>query len=293
MGTSTSSGGSPGDSPLVPPWVPPVPPVPPVSAAPPDEVPAEASPDAPPVAVPPSPASPPPGPLSGSDFAPSSRFIGARLRLGQYAKNGSRDDLRSGLKAYTSKGYGGPQRAAARMAGTSRTAGLLHGALEALSRGEALPSEIGLEAASLAGRDAREIGDAIAEAIRPSDGTLDAEAARDAIAQALSDLVDQVPGVELNSLTPEQIDLVIERYVAYDLSRHIELDVGFHIQEKAPDAATAVTRIEDMKEYVRECVAAQFRAARKAGRRLTRSAAAWITHAVMEETFRVFADYLP
>lgn len=179
------------------------------------------------------------------------------------------------------------------MAGTSRTAGRLHGVLDALSKGDALPPDTGLDAASLAGRDAREIGDAIAEAIRPSDGTLDAEATRDAIAQALSDLVDEVPGVDLNSLKPEQIDLVIERYVAYDLSRHIELDVGLHIQAKAPDAATTVSRIEEMKGYVRECVAAQFRAARTAGQRLTRSSAAWITNSVIEETFRVFADYLP
>src|SRR5258706_11740687 len=198
MGTSTSSGGSPGGVPLVPPWVPPVPPAPP--------------PDAPPDAPPPNPAPAPPqqpNPQPKPDLAPSGRFGGARLRLGQYAKNGSRDDLRYGLKAYTSKGLGGSQRAAARMAGTSRTAGQLHGVLQALSRGEALPAEIGINAAALAGRDAKEIGDAIAEAIRPADGTLDAEASRDAIAQAVSDLVDQVPGVDLNALTPEQIELVV------------------------------------------------------------------------------------
>lgn len=282
MGTSTSSGGSPGRTPLIPPWVPPVPPAPP--------------PDAPPDSPPPSPEPAPaqqPGPQPKPDLAPSGRFLGARLRLGRYAKNGSRDDLRAGLKAYTSKGLGGSQRAAARMAGTSHTAGRLHGVLEALSRGEALPPEVGIDAATLAGRDAKEIGDAIAEAIRPSDGTLDAEASRDAIAQAVSDLVDQVPDVDLNALTPEQIELVVERYVAYDLSHRIALDVGFHIQGKAPDAAAVVSRIEDMKGYVRECVAARFRAARDGGRRLTRSAAASIANAVIEETFRVFADELP
>lgn len=280
MGTSTSSGGAPGGAPLIPPWVPPVPPVP--------------SPDAPPDSPPNPELAPPrqPRPQPKSDLAPSGRFLDARRQLGQYAKNGSRDSLRSGLKAYTSKGLGGSRRAAARMAGTSHTAGRLHGVLEALSRGEALPPEIGINAADLLGRDAREIGDAIAEAIRPSDGTLDAEASRDAIAQAVSDLVDQVPGVDLNSLTPEQIDFVVERYVAFDLSRRIELDVGFHIQDKAPDAAAAVSRIEDMKGYVRECVAAQFRSARDSGRRLTRSAAASIASAVIEETFRVFADYM-
>lgn len=282
MGTSTSSGGSPGGVPLIPPWVPPALPAPPpdasIDASPPNPEPAQK--EQPRLQLKP-------------DLAPSRRFSGARLRLGQYAKNGSRDDLRSGLKAYTSKGLGGSRRAAARMAGTSRTAGQLLGVLEALSRGEALPSEIGIDAASLAGRDAKEIGDAISDTIRPSDGSLDAEASRDAIAQALSDLMEQVPDVDLNLLTPEQIELVIERYVAYDLTRRIELDIGLHIQDKAPNAAAAVGRIEDMKEYVRECVAAQFRLARERGQRLTRSAAASIANIVIEETFRVFEDYVP
>lgn len=281
MGTSNSSAGSPAGAPLIPPWVPPVPPAPPPGTPP----------DAPPPN--PEPAPQQPAPLPKPDLAPSGRFFGVRLRLGQYAKNGSRDDLRSGLKAYATKGLGGSRRAAARMAGTSHTAGRLHGVLDALRRGEALSPEIGIDAAALAGRDAKEIGDAIADAIRPSDGSLDAEASRDAIAQAVSDLLDQVPGVDLTALTPEQIELVVERYVAYDLSHRIELDVGSHIQNNAQDAAAAVSRIEGMKEYVRECVAAQFRSARNSGRRLTRSAAAAIANTVIEETFRVFADYLP
>ncbi len=281
MGTSTSSGGSPGGAPLIPPWVPPVPPAP--SDAPPDVPPPN-----------PEPAPPrQPRPQPTPELAPSGRFFGARLRLGQYAKNGSRDDLGFGLKSYTSKGLSGARRAAARMAGTSRTAGRLYGVLDALSRGGSLPPDIGIDVASLAGRNAREIGDAIAEAIRPPDGTLDAEASRDAIAQAFSDLVENVPNVDLSHLTPEYIELVIEWYVAYDLCRRIELDVGLHIQDKAPNAAVAVSRMEDMKDYVRECVAAQFRSARDSGRRLTRSAAASIANVVIEETFRVFEDYVP
>jgi hypothetical protein len=179
------------------------------------------------------------------------------------------------------------------MAGTSRTAGRLHGVLDALRTGEALPPDVAIDPATLAGRDAREIGDAIAEAIQPSDGTLDAEASRDAIAQAISDLVEQTPGVDLTALAPEQIEFVVEGYVAYDLSHRIELDVGLAVQDKAPDAAAAVSRIEDMKAYVKQCVAASFRSARDRGQRLTRTSAASIASAVLEETFRVFADWLP
>lgn len=283
MGTSTSSGGSPSGTPLIPPWVPPVtPPVGPPEAGPP-----EAEPALPPQS-PPAPPSPP-----KPELAPSGRFFGARLRLGRFAKNGLRSDLAAGLKAYTKKGLGGSQRGAARMAGTSRTAGRLHGVLDALRTGEALPPDIAIDPAALAGRDAREIGDAIAEAIQPSDGTLDAEASRDAIAQAISDLVEQTPSVDLMALTPQEIEFVVERYVAYDLSHRIMLDVGLAVQDKAPDAAAAVSRIEDMKAYVKQCVAASFRSARDRGQRLTRTSAASIASAVLVETFRVFADWLP
>jgi hypothetical protein len=178
------------------------------------------------------------------------------------------------------------------MGGTSHTAGRLHGVLDALSRGEALPPEVALDAASLPGRDAKEIGDAIAEAIRPSDGTWDAEASRDAIAQAIADLAEQNPGIDLTALTPEQIDLVVELYLAHDLAHRVEFDVGFHVQDKAPDTATAVSRLEDIKSYVRESVSASFRATRDAGQRMTRRAAASIAHKVLEDTFQVFADYV-
>ena len=54
------------------------------------------------------------------------------------------------------RALGGSQRAAARMAGTSRTAGRLYNVLEALSRGEALPPELGIDAAAqLAGMPRR------------------------------------------------------------------------------------------------------------------------------------------
>ena len=279
MGTSTSSGGSPGGAPLIPPWVPPVP-------APPEP------PDAAPLGPEPAPPEKVPLPSPIPDLAPARRFTGARLWLGRFAKNGSRSDLAAGLKAYTKKGLGGAQRGAARMAGTSRTAGRLHGVLDALRTGEALPPDVGIDPATLAGRDAREIGDAIAEAIQPSDGTLDAEASRDAIAQAISDLVEQTPGVDLTALAPEQIEFVVEGYVAYDLSHRIELDVGLAVQDKASDAAAAVSRIEDLKAYVKQCVAASFRSARDRGQRLTRKSAASIANAVLEETFRVFAEWL-
>lgn len=273
---------------LIPPWVPPVPAPPgPPEAGPPNGEPAP---------LPLTPPAPPTTPLASPaipDLAPSRRFLGARLWLGRFAKNGSSSDLAAGIRAYTKTGLGGAHRAAARMAGTSRTAGRLHGVLDALRTGEALPPDVAIDTAALAGRDSREIGDAIAEAIRPSDGTLDAEASRDAIAQAISDLVEQTPSVDLTALAPQEIEFVVEGYVAYDLSHRILLDVGLAVQDKAPDAAAAVSRIEDMKAYVKQCVAASFRSARDRGQRLTRKSAASIANAVLEETFRVFAEWLP
>src|SRR5205814_448199 len=90
-----------------------------------------------------------------------------------------------------------------------------------------------LDPVLLAGRSAREVMDAIVEAVRPADGTQDAEACRSAIKDALSELLTRFQQADLLVLTPEQRAFVIERFVAIDVYRRFVLDVGKAIQDKA------------------------------------------------------------
>lgn len=290
MGTSASSKGPGGGVPLVPPWVPdPVPAAPQAAGdgnAPVDgenQNGADGQPQNKPVQPMPQ--------AQLSPLAPAHRFTGARLNFGKYAQGGKQRDLRRGLRAYVRKGYGGRSTATQRFGGTTATANALYSALSSVAGGQPPAPGSPLDPALLAGRSAREVMDAVVEAVRPTDGTQDAEANRTAIKDALSDLLTVHPDADLLNLTEEQRGLAIERFVAFDIFQRIMLDIGTAIQEKAPTAAAGSSRIKEVKDYIRQSVAASFRRLRAAGERVTKGKITQVVRAAIGETFRVFEGY--
>ena len=281
MGTSSSSSGSPSGTPMVPPWVPE--PVPAPSdgsgdndAAPPDG-------DAPDQAVP-SPARPVP-------IAPRARFRGARTRLGSFAHTGSADDMGRGVGHYARKGLGGGGTAVRRLGGTARTAGTLFGALSAAAAGQASGSGNELDPAVLAGRSADEVMSAVVEAVRPVDGTQDGEASRAAIGKALSELLTQFPDADLLNLSEGQRLLATERFIAWDVFNRFELDLGKTIQEKAPSVASALSRLREVRDYITQTVAAEFRKLATGAGALGRSKVAAIVRDALGKAIEVFEGY--
>lgn len=278
MGTSSSSKGPGGGVPLIPTWVPPVDFLPNETPSPDENHPPEQHEDD---------LTPIP-----QDIAPPRRFFSARRSLGDYAQNGSQNDLRSGLGCYTRSGLGGAKRAAQRMGGTARTAGVLYDTLGSLREGAPLPVDLGIAPEDLKGKSSREVGSYIINAICPTDGTQDTEASREAVGLALSDLVKENPDVDLTTLAIDQIEFVTIHYVAYDLCHRMELDIGKSIMERAPDAATGVRRFEEIRQYVREKVFSCFRLRAEQGQRLTRGQTHRITATIIKDTFEVFEEYL-
>lgn len=283
MGTSSSSRGPKGNVPLIPPGVPPLPP---------PLVPTQSDPNTLPDQQPETALPALPSAISLTQLAPPRRFMSTRTSLGKFAKSGSMDDLKRGLGHYVKTGRGGTVAATQRMGRTANTAGGLYGMLDALRTGTAAPVDLGISAASLTGCTAREIADTIANALQPADGTQDAEAARDAISRAISDLIIAEPEIDLLALAPDQIDRVVEGYISHNLCHHIELDVGKSVLDKAPTAAIGMQRLEGMKEYVCQEVARCFRARAESGERFTRQNAAALAAAVLRDTFEVFEEYI-
>ena len=277
MGTSASSSGPGSGVPLVPPWVPDPEPEPP---AVPDDG------QGPEIEDPTAPLPAPP------QIAPPRRFSGARTNLGQFAGSGSQGGLRRGLGRYVRSGLGGSRNASRRMESTARKAGALYGVLHALGSGATPQVDLGIEPAGLAGLPAREIVDRIAEALSPSDGTLDSEASRNSISWALCEFMRREPGADLLALTLEQISLAMVLYIGADLCSRIELDIGKTILEKAPDPATAVERVQEIKRYVRQVVANRFRRRPENAGPLTHHEASRLATRVIEDTFEVFESYL-
>jgi hypothetical protein len=134
--------------------------------------------------------------------------------------------------------------------------------------------------------------DAVVEAVRPPDGTQDAEASRAAIRDALSELLTMFPDADLLNLSEDQRATVIERFVALDVFRRAALDVGKIIQDKAPTATAGAGRLKEVKEYIKQSVAAAFRKLHNAGNRVTAGRVAQVVRDALAETFQVFEAYI-
>lgn len=260
---------------MVPPWTP--------------EPPA-GDPPAPPLAdeqaAPTPPALPPTAPT-----APPGRFLGVRRGLGDYARSGNRSDLGRSLGHYVRSGYGGSGTATRRFGGTASTAGVLGNALASMAAGQ--PTEPGspLDPALLAGRSTQEVMDAVVEAVRPVDGTQDAEAQRAAIRDALSELLTRFPEADFLNLDAEQRAFAIERFTALDVVHRFELDVGKTIIEKAPTATAALARLKEVRDYIKQSVSAAFRKLRDAGQTFTAGRISQVVRNALQETFEVFEGY--
>jgi len=273
MGTSSSSSGSPSGTPMVPPWAPDL--VPPSGAGSGDEH-----------------GAPPEGDASDQE-APHGRFQGARRSLGRFAGTGSPDDMRKGVGHYLRKGLGGGTTALRRFGGTVRTAGKLFDALSAAAAaGQVSEPGNGLDPAILAGRSADEVMAAVVEAVRSMDGTLDTEASRNAIKSALSDLLRRFPDADLLSLSEEQRMLAVERYIAWDVFNRFELDVGKTIQEKSPSAESGLSRLKEVREFIMETVAVEFRKLTAGATALDRREIMTIVQRALSQAISVFEGYV-
>jgi hypothetical protein len=233
-----------------------------------------------------SPASAPAAPAVPA--AAPGRFGSARLSLGTFAKSGDRAAMRRGVSDYVRKGYGGHATATRRFEGTARTAGSLYGALSGLATGA--PGEFtgAIDKALLEGRSAREVIDAVIDAVRPVDGTQDAEASREAINEALSDLLERFPDADLLALSEEQRALVIETYTAEDVFRRLQLDLAKHIHDRSPSVADALSRLAQIRDYVREVVSAEFKNLRDSGVKLQNGHVASVVRSALSAALEVF-----
>jgi hypothetical protein len=277
---------------MVPPWVPPLdPPFEPAADPQNTETDPAADPQDNPEAGPQTQlAVAPPASASIPMLAPPARFGGARTSLGQFASSGNSRDMRRGLRNYVRTGYGGSGGTVRRFGGTVATANALYGTLSGSAAGEASGSP--LDPLLMAGRTAREIIDAVVEAVRPADGTQDAETQRSAIQGALSELLTLFPDANLLNLTEQQREFAIERFVALDVFGRFRLDVGKALQHKSPDAKAALARFKEVREYIKETIAAAFRTLRTAGNRITTARVKEFVRSALLETFQVFEAYI-
>lgn len=196
--------------------------------------------------------------------------------------------MRKGLGRYVSKGWGGSKTATRRLGGTARSAGALYGALSTLATGQ--PAEAGttLDRTVLTGRSAHDVMRAVVEAVRPVDGTQDAEATRDAIKKAASELLAKNPDADFLALSEEDRLFMVERFIANDIFNHVVLDVGQAIQKNALTVSASAARFKELKNYIRQTISAAFRKLHKLGEILTARRISEMSRQSIQEAMQVF-----
>ncbi len=300
MGTSSSSKGSPSNVPMVPPWVADVP----------SETPSDFTADLPSdegtVST--------PRPVDGLDLAgatdegganaplalpinaknrlaPTGRFSAARLDLRSFARSSDRQAMHRGMRYYVSRGYGGSSTATHRMGGTIQSSETLFSAVSGVPGNPLQAPGAQLDPAMLAGRSADDIMDAVTDAVRPVDGTQDSESSRAAIRDALSDTLEKYPDADLLNLTDQQKEYAVEVFVVADIYGRFNLDLGTHVIENAPSASAGLSRLKEIRDYIRETAAEAFRNLKSKGQYLSKSRVAAVVRDAIHETFEVFEGY--
>lgn len=178
------------------------------------------------------------------------------------------------------------------MGRTTAAAGGFADALSALRDGAPLPPNIPLDPATLTGKSQQEIADAIIDAVTPTDGTQDAESSRDSAARAFAEVLEVSPAADLTALPQDMVELFFERFLANDLVARIQLDVGKAVLDRAPDAATAIQRLETMQSFVKQEFNRAAQALKDAGQRLQQGNGKALGDASIKATLDVFEGWL-
>lgn len=186
----------------------------------------------------------------GPTLAPPARYQEARRLLTGFAKSGDSSALRRGIGSFVRKGMGGSTRAASRMQTTSMAAASLGGFLSALRDGG--DQSISTWADSLKQRQlsANEVALEVVKKLLPGGGSIDEEAAKNAMELAISKLYEVTPDVDIFRLTDDQIANVMAYTIAFDVFNRVQLELGRVFEKLRYSARVIQERFSQALDYI-------------------------------------------
>jgi hypothetical protein len=139
------------------------------------------------------------------------RFRGFRTTLGKFVVNGDPDTGRRALGRFVSSGLGGSAVGVRRFAPALAAAGRLSELVADLAQGGNGENVIGFDVSTLRGEEVGIAIEKIVEALCPP-GTIDDEATRIALDEALSSVLSDQPEFDPNAMTLEMLDELLLKY---------------------------------------------------------------------------------
>lgn len=220
-------------------------------------------------------------------FAPTARFRMARQKLGEFAQTGSRDSFKKAAGHYSKKGMGGATNVAKRMrASTSAASGLVSFLRDVQSN--VIP-DVRDWAQSLMSKSptANEVVDAIIDRVTNEGGIIDEDSIKDSMANAMSDLLEQNPDIELLNLGDDESWDLIENFLSYEASNRLQLDIG-QLLERKLTPREMVERTDEMRDYLKSEISAQLQPYKSSDLHPEINKLNAVMHQALENTFAVF-----
>lgn len=219
--------------------------------------------------------------------APPARFGTARKNLGEFARTGNQDSFKKAVGQYSKKGMGGATNVAKRMrASTSSVSGLVSFLRDVKSN--TLP-DIQDWAKNLMSKSptAHEVIDAIIDRVTNEGGIIDEESIKDSMANAMSDLIEQNPNLDLLNLGDDESWDLIENFLSYEASNRLQLDIG-QLLERTLSPMELVQRTDEMREYLKSEITAQLQPYKSSDNHPDIGKLNAVIHQALESTFFVF-----
>ena len=258
MGTSGSSGGPGGETPLVPSWLGDAP-ADPLPGGDGDVPPVDGTGDAPgegdtgevqgvPAPLPPIPPTPPPA-----------RFQSARRNFSAFAASGGTDRsaLRRATSDYVRSGAGGSRNATRRMGASRSAAGGALGVFRGFQRDGKDATLRRLNLGNLVGRSATELFLGLTDVICPNGGPIDEGMARDAWLETVATL-DDLGIDDITTLTADQMQELFLAFVAHSIEARLFQDIGVNGLKIAADLAAIEVFEAEFRSYIRRSVRDSF-----------------------------------
>jgi hypothetical protein len=134
---------------------------------------------------------------------------------------------------------------------------------------------------------ANEVIDAIIDRVTNEGGIIDEESIKDSMANAMSDLLEQNPDIELLNLGDDQSWDLIEGFLAYEASNRLQLDIG-QLLERTLTPTEMVQRVDEMRDYLKSEISAQLQQYKSSDKHPDISKLNAVIHLALESTFIVF-----
>jgi hypothetical protein len=170
--------------------------------------------------------------------------------MGKYLSGGGREALRGAASSMINKGMGGAGRASNTMRGVAQGAGKLGSFLEAVRAGTDPQVVDWIQRVRGQNLSANDLALELIKEVMPGTGSVDDESLRNAAADALAQLYEQDPDVDIFQLDDQQITAVIGFTIANEVCNRMDLQLGQTYEKLKYSPVEIQAFRNDIKQWV-------------------------------------------